>query len=252
MEYLNEYNKHKWINDNLITEDTEFFQYQFSQNMPNPLGPSHGFAVDPSLSIYTGQDSPYTDQYSRSIGLINDLKSLIDFVNKDKSLALQKYDHFTEDIEIYDNLKILRMFKNQSNYLDIYISFEFDEKEYFGTFENFNRPYNIPKLTTDLYKDVNYRYIDTEYKLKLSNFLRKILNNWFIPKKGLWRNFQPDFLIKNSMGSNFHLKEKHIIDLKGYNIDENNNPYLIIEYKDKEYYIKGNDYYWFQWYFEKI
>lgn len=252
MKYLNDYNKYKWEKENLLTESTEFFQYQFSQNTPNPLGPSHGFAVDPSTAIYTGQDSPYTDSYSRTIGLIHDLKNLVDFVNKDKSLALQKFDHFTEDLEKYDNLKILRMFENESNYMDVYISFEFEENEYFGMFKNFNRPYNRSDLKCDLYKDVNYGYINEEYKLKLSNYMRKLLNNWFIPKSGTWRNLKENLKVKDMMGTNSTIKEKHLLDLKGYNIDENNNPYLILNYKDKEYYLKGNSFYWFHWYCEKI
>jgi len=253
MKYLNEYRKYSWSQANLITEDTEFFQYQFSQNTPNPLGPTHGFAVDPSVSIYTGQDSPYTDYYSRTIGLMNDLKSVIDYVNKDKKgIALQKFDYFVDDIDDYDNLKILRMFQNESNYLDIYISFDFKGEEYFGTYKNWNKPYMTPKLKCELYNSGQYQYINEEYKLKLSNFLRKILNNWFIPKQGLWRNLKEGCVLKDSMGSRIPLKSNIIINVKGYNIDENNSPYLIIEHKDKEYYLDDNNYYWFNWYFEKI
>lgn len=253
MDKLHGYNKHKFIKENLITEDTEFFQYQFSQNTPNPLGPSHGFATDPSLSIYTGQDSPYTDHYSRTIGLINDLKGLIDHFNKDKgSYAVQKFDHFVEDLNSYENLKILRMFQNESNYLDVYISFEFNKQEYFGMFKNFNRPYTKPTLKCELFKSVEYPYINEEYRLKATNFFRKIVNNWFIPKQGLWKNLKEGTILKDSMGSRFPLKANRIVNVKGYNIDENNSPYLILEHKGKEYYLDDNNYYWFNWYFEKI
>lgn len=253
MKYIKEFRKHNYEKEHLITEDTEFFQYQFSQNTPNPLGPTHGFATDPSLSIYTGQDSPYTDHYSRTIGLMNDLKGLIDHFNKNSNgYTVQKYDHFTEDIDNYNNLKILRMFENQSNYLDIYISFEFDEKEYFGVFKNYNKAYEKPKLKCELFKSPEYMYIDEEYILKLTNFFRKILNNWFIPKKGNWKNLKDGLIVNNIMGEKKPIKKNKVVDLKGYNIDENNNPYLILEFDNDEYYLKGNSYYWFQWFFEKF
>lgn len=253
MKHLSNFNKYNWSKDNLITEDTEFFQYQFSQNTPNPLGPTHGFATNPDLSIYTGQDSPYTDHYSRTQGLINDLKGLIDhFYKNSQSIAMQKFDYFTEDIEYYDNLKILRMFENEAGYLDIYISFEFNEQEYFGAFRNFNKPYVKPKFECELFTHNEYSYMNEEYQLKLKNFLRKLLNNWFIPKEGLYKNLKEECMLKDETGNKIPLKKDKTVNVKGYNVDENNMPYLIIEWKNNEYYLGGNDFYWFNWRFENI
>jgi hypothetical protein len=253
MNHLKEFRKFNYEKYDLIMEDSEFNSYQFGQNTPNPLGPGHGFASDPGLSIYGGADSPYVDLYSRGHGFVNDLKGVIDHINKDnKSIAVQKYDHFVNDIEFYENLKILRLIENESNYLDVFISFEFNETEYFGVYKNFNRPYLKAKLQCELYKEQQYNYINGEYQLKLSNYLRKILNNWFIPKSGIWKNLKEGYLIKDEMGTKTPLKENRFVDVKGYNIDENNNPYIVIEFKNEEYTIGENSYYWFKWYCEKL
>lgn len=255
MNYIKEFKLFSFEKYDLITEDTEFFQYQFNGGgaTPNPLGPGYGFAADPSVSIYTHADSPYTDLYSRTKGFVNDLKGVIDHIQKgDKSIAVQKFDHFVDDIENYDNLRILRMFENDSNYLDIYISFEFNEEEYFGVYRNFNRPYNRSKLDTELFENSQYGYINEQYKLKLSNYFRKILNNWFIPKKGKWKNLKEGYLVKDDMGTQIYLKKNIIIDVDGYNVDENNNPYIIIDWKGNKYKIKDNNFYWFNWFCEKL
>lgn len=251
MDNISKFNKYVWEQENLLLTESEFNQYQFSQNGQNPLGPGFGFASDPSLTIYGGQDSPYTDYYSRVTGFVTDLKGVIDHIYKNnKSIADQKMDYFVEDVDYYRDLKILRMLNNESNYLDVYVSYEFNEQEYFGVYKNFNKPYTKAKLNTELFKNREYGYMNEEYQLKLSNYFRKILNNWFIPNKGKWRNLKEGYLMKDDMGNRISLKSKHILEVKGYNIDENQNPYVIVDWKEKKYYINENNYFWFKWYCE--
>jgi len=59
---------------NFLKESYSDFN-QFSQGgiSPHSLGPGFGFAVDSKLSIYGNQDSPYTDQYSRTPMMVNTL-----------------------------------------------------------------------------------------------------------------------------------------------------------------------------------
>ena len=92
MDNLWNFNKFKFLNDNIIKEYSEFNQYQMDIGAQNPLGPGFGFATDPSLSIY-GQDgdSPYTDYYSRTGGSINRLNKFDEIINKaSKSFNIDK------------------------------------------------------------------------------------------------------------------------------------------------------------------
>jgi hypothetical protein len=255
MRYLNSFKKHNWEKENLLCESSYFNQFSStmgSGNLQSPM-PGYAFATNPSLGIYTGQDSPYVDLYSRTQGFVSDLKSIVDTLNKDKKgITAQKFDYFIEDLEFYDNFKILRILKNDSNYLNVFISFEFNEEEYFGSFKDFNKPYYKPTLNTELFKSGIYPYINEEYKLKLSNYFIKILNNWFIPNSGQWKNLKNGLKLKTQMGNIVKLKENSIFEVIGYNIDDNNNPFIIIEYKEDIYYINNENYYYFKWFCEKI
>jgi hypothetical protein len=97
-----------------------------------------------------------------------------------------------------------------------------------------------------------YPYMDQFYFLKLSNYLKNVINKWFIPKKGEYKNLKKDNLVKNSMGSYESIPYNSKIQALGVNIDNNNKSYIVIKYKDNKYTINGNDYYYFNYYFEKI
>ena len=68
----------KYNKFNFLTESYSDFN-QFSQNgvSPHGLGPGYGFAIDPKLSIYGSQDSPYVDQYQRTPMMVNNLLSIM-------------------------------------------------------------------------------------------------------------------------------------------------------------------------------
>lgn len=250
MEKLFNFNHFKFINEHLITEDSEFNQYIFGGQGVSPLGPGYGFASDPRMSIFGIQDSPYVDYYSRKTGMINDLMNVIKKTYKPNSHDY-KFDYFIEDLDQYENIKILRMNENQQMKLDIFISFDFKEKEYFGVFKNFNTDFNKPTFVSELYESREFEYIDYGYQLKLENYLFKILSNWFIPHKGFYKNLKENNIIKNEFGATQKLKKDYIIEVLGNQKIDNN--YIVnVLYKKENYFITGNDYYWFNWRYEKL
>lgn len=248
------YNQYKFLQENfppqLLNESSEFVDMQMGMN-PNPLGPGFGFAQDPTMSIYSDGSSPYVDNYARVGQMANDLarvmKNLMGDIRAD--IRQHKLDYFLEDIEEFKNLKILRIFKNHELTIDVFISFELHDEEFFGVFRKFNGV-SEPKLKTDLFTDQRFRYIDTEYYLKLTSYLYKILYNWFIPNVGEYKVIQ-DFNIKDSMGTKKTLKKGHVFRLKGYN-EENGKLYLIIKHKEDIYTINDNDFYFFKYWTELI
>ena len=254
MKILN-YNKYKFLKENnLITEGSEFMQYQFGIE---PMGTQGGggqyaFAQDPSSSYYNYQDSPYTDFYSRQSGIVSNLNNIIKNTVNKSGIFNRDFDAFSEDIELYKNLKILRIYQNTNIKLDIFISFVFDNNEYFGVFKNFNG-ISKPKLDTELYTDPYYQYrFTSEYKIKLSNYFYKKIEKWFIPEKGFYKNLKIDNLVKDNMGNVFKLKKDQIVEILGYNINSDNKPYIILDIKGEKYHITNNDYYYFKWRFEKL
>ena len=250
MEKLFNFNRFKFIKENLIKEDSEFNQYSFGGQGVSPLGPGYGFASDPRMSIFGMQDSPYNDFYSRKTGMINDLMNVI---KKTYKVAPNdyKFDYFVEDLDDYENIKILRMNENQQMKLDVFISFDFKEKEYFGVFKNFNTEFNKPSFVSELYESNEHAQIDYGYRLKLETYLFKILNNWFIPKKGFYKNLKENNIIRNEFGGNEKLKKDYIVEVLGYKKIDNNLSIDIL-YKKEKYTITGNDFYWFNWRYDKL
>lgn len=238
----------------LIKENSEFNQYQLGLPGVSTL-PNYGFAMQPDFSIYGNDDGKYVDFYARNSKYLDHLLQVIkDVQGSDiyrKSITIRKTDRFLEDVKKIENIKILRIYKNDVLSVDVYISFIFDGEEYFGVYKKFNGT-NKPKLKSEIFTNPLLGYFDQEYYLKFSNYLYKIIYNWFIPTKGLYKNLKKDNIIKDDFGRHVILKINSIIDVKGYNKEIDNKLYLIIKYKDKTYYIDNNDFYFFNYYFEKV
>lgn len=249
------YNKYQFLVDNWpiqpLNETSDFANAQMGQ-VNNPLGPGYGFATDPQMSIYSDGNNPYVDNYTRLSQIVADLGRVMKELQGVTSNSLTaRIDYFLEDIEEYQNLKILRIFTNTNLKLDVFISFDFMEEEFFGVYRNFNG-INEPKLDSDLLSDPRFNYIDKEYYIKLKNYIFKILYNWFIPAPGDYKVLADELKMRNSMGQTVHVKKKAIIYVKGYNTDADNNPFVIIKYKNDIYEITQNDYFYFKYRTEKI
>jgi hypothetical protein len=244
LEKILSYNKYNFINEN-----SEFNQYQFGIE-PFPLGPGYGFAVDNSMSIYAQQDSPQNDGYYKKAYMVNKLMDVINSINKDSSrniFNIIKFDNFLEDISNIKNIKILRINTNESYYIDIYISFELNEEEFFGIYKNFNSIQKQP-LKSDLFTDNRFPYIDNTYKLKIDNYFLKILNNWFAPEKDKYIALK-DVICKDSFGHDISIKKNN--EIRVINSSIQNNKYCItLKYKEEKYYILNNDYFYFKYWFK--
>ena len=57
-------------------------------------------------------------------------------------------------------------------------------------------------------------------------------------------------VIKDEMGRQLFLNKGKIIEVMGYNEDENNDPFAILKMKDQTYYIEKNNFYWINWRFD--
>lgn len=242
--------------EEFIVENSEFNQYNMGSEVQQPFGMGYGFASDPSLSIYSDDNRPYADLYSRSAGSTNKLMQMGQKAGKDlfsdPRFSRRRNDIFLEDSTEYKKLKIQRMVQNENLKLDIYVSFEFNEQEFFGSFKNFNGFIKPAHFTCpELFNESRYPYIDREYFLKLNNFLYKKLVKWYKPESGLYINEKMDNPIKDEMGRQLFLKKNKMVEVLGETMDENNDPFITIKIKDQKFFINKNNYYWFQWRFKK-
>ena len=247
------FSRYSFITHSLL-EGSEFMQYQFGIE---PMGTQGGggqyaFAQDPHMSYNGYQDSPYSDFYARQSGLVANLNSIMKGIRTQSDLIYKDSNPFLEDINLFKNIKILRMFENNNLKLDIFLSFKYDENEYFGAFKNFNAMAK-PRFESELFFEPEYQYrFNPEYKLKLGNFFYKKLEKWFIPEKGFYKNLKPDNRIKDTMGKLYEMKSDQVLEVLGYNMSADNRPYVIIKYKGETYHVESNDYYFFKWRFEKL
>lgn len=245
------------INYKLLIESSEFNQYQLGLDggMSTFGSMGYGFATDPGLSIYSPDSNPYVDMYARQAGTTSHLMTIIKQMNKelaDDHVFMRKSDRFLEDIDEYKNIKILRIFENENLKLNVYISFDFMDKEFFGVYRNFNSNLNKPSFDSEILGDPQFNYIDKEYYLKLNQYLYKILYNFFIPETGMYKNLKQDCVLKDESGQIKYLKEGKIVEVLGYNTDENNDPYITLKIEDKKFNITGNHYFYFKYRFEPV
>jgi len=56
--------------------------------------------------------------------------------------------------------------------------------------------------------------------------------------------------MKGDMGERLTLKENAIVNVVGYNVDKDGDPYIVIKYNDEVYNIDKNDYFYFKYWFE--
>ena len=258
---LLKYNQYKFLKENFeyisdyqhLNEDN-FMQFAGGPAGSNLLGGevgSFGFAVDPSISIYSQQDSPYTSGYYASAYFVNKVIDIMKSVYKgDGDYGNVKFDHFLDDIDDYTNLKILRIVPNQNLSLDVYISFMFHDDEFFGVYKNFNG-LQKPTLKSDIFTDRKYNYIDLEYSLKLDNYLFRLITNWFKPSVGFYDVLNDIVPCKNEMGESIELKKGQIVKVLGKNNGKDRKPYISMEYKGEILYLVHNNYFFFNYWFEK-
>ena len=247
------YSTYSFLNNaDLLKEGSEFMQYQFGIEPMSQNGGSYSFAVDPKTSTYNYQDSPYVDFYARQSGLVANLNQVMKGFRSTTDSIYKQPDLFLEDIDLYKNLKILRIFENNKLKLDIFISFDYDGQEFFGAYKDFNGLQN-PKLESEIFYDPRLKLrFDNEYRLKISNYLHKKLEKWFIPDKGLYKNLKQDNRLKDYMGKLYEMRKDQIVEVLGYNRTSDNKPFLMVNIKGKTYNIQNNDYYYFKWRFEKL
>ena len=219
----------------LILEFTEF-----NMQRMNPDSVQASMHVDdPSLSV--NAFDKHQDVIRMAMGRINDIMNKLSgtnvYANLRGKLALEHQD--------IKSMKILRITKvNNINY-DAYVTFVIGDEEYWGVVENLLN--SNAQLESEVFKDFDL-YQSKEWIIKIKGLIVKTLREWLKPEPGNYKLLNDDIICYSTeTGKQLSMKEGIEIELV-----RSHNDKIIIRYENDTYNLVGDNYVYFNWWFEKI
>lgn len=218
----------------LLKEMTEF-----NLQRMNPDSVQVSTHVDnPQLSI--NAFDKHEDIIRQSISKLGTLNRALQNTNGYRAL---KSKLGLEDQDI-SNLKIIRITKSLGLKYDAYIIFKIENEEYWGVITNL---LSDPELKSEVFKD--HDLIQTkEWVIKTKGLIIKNVKNWLKPQFGKFKLINDHVnCYSNENGKLLVLPKNSIIEvLKSY--DDR----IIFEYDFKQYTLRGDNFVYFNWWFEPI
>jgi len=218
----------------LVNESTEF-NYQ-RLNSDSVRASIH--VDDPSLSI--NAFDKHEDVVRQVISKLGNLSRALQNTQGYKVL---KSKLSLEDQEI-SNVKIIRIVKSSSFQYDVYLSFKIDEDEYWGVITDI---LNNPEFKSEVFKD-QLLLQTKEWIIKTKGLIIKHIKNWMKPQFGKFKLLKDEVICySNLTGKLLRLPQNSIIEvLKSYD------GRLIFEYDGNQYTLTGDNFIYFNWWFEEI
>jgi len=216
----------------------EFTEFNLQRMNPDSVQTSM-HVDDPSLSInaFDKHQDGIRQAMSRVTDILHSLSGSNTYRNLRGKLALEDQD--------IKSMKILRIVKVNSINYNVYISFVIGEEEYWGVIENIMTA--DADLESEVFKDYDL-YQAKEWIIKIKGLVIKIIRTWLKPVPGRYKLLN-DEVICYSVETGKQLKMS-----KGIEIDVVR-PYeskIVIRYEGETYNLVGDNYMYFNWWFEKI
>jgi hypothetical protein len=219
----------------LILEFTEFNAQRL-----NPDSAQMAIHVDnPQLSInaFDRHEDTIRAGMARISNILNTLSNSSSFRSLKSKLSLE-----SQNIE---KLKVLRIVKRNDVYYDAYISFVIDETEYFGVVKNIlgqNTEFHSEVFKNDLLVQ------SIEWQIKTKGLIIKTIKRWLEPEYGEYKLIN-DELICYSVDSGKMVKLS-----KGAPIDviKTYEDKILIKINNELFNLKGDNFVYFNWWFEKV
>jgi hypothetical protein len=219
----------------LILEFTEFNLQRMNPDSANIS--SH--VDDPQLSI--NAFDKHQDAIRQAMSRINDilynLAGTSAYRNLRSKLSLEHQD--------IQKMKILRIVKSNSINYDVYITFVIGEDEYWGVVENITS--SSPELTSEVFKDYDL-YQTKEWIVKIKGLIIKTIKTWLKPEPGQYKLLN-DEVICYSTETGKQLKMEKGIEIELIRSHDNK---IIIKHESDYYNLVGDNFIYFNWWFEKI
>lgn len=219
----------------LILEFTEF-----NLQRMNPDSAQASIHVDdPSLS--TNAFDKHADAIRQAMSRVNDilynLAGTSAYRNLRSKLGLEHQD--------IQKMKILRIVKSNNIYYDVYITFVIDDYEYWGVIENIMNP--NPEFTSEVFKDYDL-YQSKEWIIKIKGLVIKTIKSWLKPEPGTYKLIN-DEIYCYSTETGKQLRMEKGIEVELVRAHDNK---IIIKHESDYYNLVGDNYIYFNWWFEKI
>lgn len=220
----------------LILEFTEFNLNRMNPDSVNYPTPN---VDDPQLSInaFDKHQDAIRMGIARINGILQTLSNSASFRQLKSKLAL-------EDQNI-QSMKVLRIVKSNNIDYDVYISFNVADEEYWGQIENILD--KNPSFTSEIFKD--YDLVQSkEWVIKLKGLIIKTVKAWLNPEEGNYKLLN-DEAFCFSVDTGRLLKLEKNAEIEVIRAFENK---VLIKYSNEYYHMVGDNYVYFNWWFEKL
>ncbi len=219
----------------LILEFTEFNLQRF--NDTSVQASTH--VDDPQLSI--NAFDKHQDAIRVAMSRINDIMNRMAdtgaYSNLRSKLAMEHQQ--------VENLKILRITKSNNINYDAYINFTIQDNEYWGVV--YNLLGSEPKLKSEVFND-QYLHQSKEWIIKITGLIIKTLKEWLKPEPGKYKLLGDEVVCNsNETGKQLVMNKGIVIELVRAHSDR-----MLVRYDNVDYTLRGDNYVFFNWWFEKV
>jgi hypothetical protein len=218
----------------LILEFTEFNLQRFNDTSAQ----ASVHVDDPQLSL--NAFDKHLDGIRAAMSRIDDIMGRLSDTGAYKNLRSK----LALDNQNLKNLKILRIVKVNNISYDAYISFEIGEDVYWGTVQNILG--ESPVMKSEVFKDQELLQAK-EWVIKIKGLIVKTIKEWLKPEPGVYRLLK-DEVICYSVETGRQLSMEQGIEVEVVRAHSDK----IIIFYEEAYNLVGDNYVFFNWWFEKI
>lgn len=228
----------KYIKDFKQFKINEVTEFNLGRLNPDTAVQAVGGVDDAQLS--TNGFDKHADGIRQAMSRINDILYNLTGTNAYKNLR-SKLSLESQNIQ---SIKILRIVKNNINY-DVYVSFIIDDNEYWGVAKNIMTA--DPEFTSEVFKDKDL-YQAKEWIIRIKGIVIKTIKTWLKPEPGIYKLLKEEILCYSTeTGKQLKMEEGIEVELVRSHDDK-----IIIKYESDYYNLNGDNYIYFNWWFEKI
>jgi hypothetical protein len=218
----------------LIREFTEF-----NLQRMNPDSARASIHVDdPSLSI--NAFDKHEDTIRQAIAQIGQINKSLQHTNQYRSLK-SKLGIESQNIQ---NLTIIRVVKSNPIDYDVYLKFKIDGEEYWGVINNILKN---PEVRSEVFKDDTLLQTK-EWLIRTKGLILKNVKMWMKPQFGFFKS------LKDEIHCYSGITGKLVILPLGAKIEvlKSYDDKIIFSYDSKQYTLTGDNFVYFNWWFEKL
>jgi hypothetical protein len=223
------------FNDFKINEMTEFNLQRF--NSDSVQASVHVDNPQLSTNAFDKHQDGIRQAMSRVSDIMFNLTNTTAFRNLRSKMGL--------DEQNIQSMKILKIVKSNNINYDVYISIFIDNFEYWGVVTNILTP--NPEFKSELFKDFDL-YQTKEWIIKIKGLVIKAIKNWLKVETG-WYRLLNDEVICYSTETGKMLRMDKGIEIELIRSYENR---ILIKHETDTYNLIGDNFIYFNWWFEKI